>query len=398
MLLLRLWNYVRGYVIIIVEGYFLEKFINICTRRQILLWDLKKQSKSRISLKISIKGFKKLRDIARKTHCRVRIQAKCGLPFVVHKYKKRKAFVLGAFIFIAIFYVLTSFVWNVEINGNNKLETQAIMDYLADYGIKPGVLKYGINTDEVVNKIMMDMEELAWVEISLKGTKVRVEVRERVKPPETLPKDQPCDIVAARDGLIKSVFTKVGQQQVKAGDTVTRGQVLISGTVVSRNENVPPKKVHAMGIVNARTWYEKKVAVETVTEEKVRTGRKADIYSLELFNKRLSLQSKQVPFQNYEKVEIKKELSIGEDLVLPFAIIIETFYENNIIKKEIDLDEAKSIAAEKARQELAEEIPESAQIVKTDLKFTEDENGKLTAVVLIECLEDIGVEKAIGGN
>jgi len=34
MLIFRLWNYIRGYVIIFVEGYFLEKFVNICTRRQ----------------------------------------------------------------------------------------------------------------------------------------------------------------------------------------------------------------------------------------------------------------------------------------------------------------------------------------------------------------------------
>lgn len=40
---LRLWNYIKGYVIIFVEGYFLEKFVNICTRRQIFLWDIKKK-------------------------------------------------------------------------------------------------------------------------------------------------------------------------------------------------------------------------------------------------------------------------------------------------------------------------------------------------------------------
>jgi len=388
----------RGYVIILVEGYFLEKFINICTRRQILLWDLKKQSNRRMTVNISIKGFKKLPEVARKTHCRVRIQSKCGLPFTVHKYKKRKAFILGAFSFVAAFYAMTSFIWDVDVYGNKKIDTQVLLDYLAGNGIRPGMLKYGINTDEIVSKLMIDMKELAWVEVSLKGTRIKVNVRERVTPPETIPMDQPCDIIARRDGLVKSVFTKSGQQVVKEGDTVTRGQVLISGNVVSRNENVKPRQVHAMGTVYARTWYEKKVPVETQIAEVVRTGMTKDVYSIMIFNRRIRLPYGEVPFKEYETVEIKKELSIGEDLIFPLTFIIERFYENNIIKKDIDLEEAKALAANKAKTELAKEIPQDAQIVKTDLKYTEDEKGKLTAVVMIECLEDIGMEKAIGGN
>ena len=67
MLLFRLWNYIRGYVIIVVEGYFLEKFVNICTRRQILLFDISRQKNSKMTLKVSIKGFRMLRPIAKKT-------------------------------------------------------------------------------------------------------------------------------------------------------------------------------------------------------------------------------------------------------------------------------------------------------------------------------------------
>lgn len=80
MLLIRLWNYIRGYVIILVEGYFLERFINICTYRQLFLWDIKRRSDFEMTLKISIKGFKTLRPISRKAQCRVRIIKKKAYP------------------------------------------------------------------------------------------------------------------------------------------------------------------------------------------------------------------------------------------------------------------------------------------------------------------------------
>ena len=58
---------------------------------------------SKISLKISIKGFKHLRPVARKTRCRVRIVEKRGLPFIVSRYKERKTFVLGLAVFVVLF-------------------------------------------------------------------------------------------------------------------------------------------------------------------------------------------------------------------------------------------------------------------------------------------------------
>jgi similar to stage IV sporulation protein len=122
MILLKLWNYFRGYVIIAVEGYFLEKFINICTHRQVFLWDIKKRKDRTMTLKVSINGFKLLRPISYKTKCRVKILKRCGLPFLKKRYGKRKAFMLGALVFIALFYCLTSFIWSVEITGNKDIE------------------------------------------------------------------------------------------------------------------------------------------------------------------------------------------------------------------------------------------------------------------------------------
>ena len=38
--------YILGYVNISVEGYFIERFINICISKNILLWNLKRKKSS----------------------------------------------------------------------------------------------------------------------------------------------------------------------------------------------------------------------------------------------------------------------------------------------------------------------------------------------------------------
>ncbi|WP_265443397.1 sporulation protein YqfD [Acetivibrio straminisolvens] len=398
MLILRLWNYIRGYVIIFVEGYFLEKFVNICTRRQILLWDIKRHKNSKMTLKVSIRGFKMLKPVAKKTGCRVKILKKRGLPFLLNRYRRRKTFLLGAAVSIVLFYIMTSFVWSVEVCGNQKIETDIILKSLEEHGVKPGVFKYKINPEEIASNIILDVDGLSYVNVLVRGTKIKVEVAEGVKRPPIIPLNEPCDIVAKKDGVIKSIVVKVGQAQVKEGDTVRKGQILVSGSIPIKGAENNPKRVHAMGEVLARTWYEGKHPVELRAVEKIRTGRKKDNLTLVLFSKEIQLFHKEAGFNDFEKVEIKKNLSIGEEFVLPFGLIIERYYENDVIEADISLEDAKENAASVAYKKAAKNIPEGAKIVDRKVEFIENENGEIVADVIIECLEDIGVAKENGGE
>ena len=395
MLLFRLWNYIRGYVIIVVEGYFLEKFVNICTRRQILLLDIKRQKNSKMTLKVSIKGFRMLKPIAKKTGCRVKILKKHGLPFLINRYKSRKTFLLGAALFIVLFYIMTSFVWTIEVTGNKKIESQIIIERLTFMGVRPGVLKYSVNPEKISDRIIMDVDGLSYVNVMVRGTKIKVEVAEGVDVPPMVPLSEPCDIVAKKDGVIKSIIVKAGQVAVEEGDTVKKGQLLVSGNIPIKNMEDSPRKVHAIGRVMARTWYETTQPVELRVVEKIRTGQKKDNISLVLFSKKIDLFSEKVDYSDYDRVETEKFLSIGENLVLPFGAVIETYYENDITEAEVSLEEAKENAASVAYRKALEDVPEGAQIIDRRIEFVEGENGDIIADVIIECLEDIGVKKEI---
>ena len=59
-------------------------------------------------------------------------------------------------------------------------------------------------------------------------------------------------MVAVRGGIVDSVQVFAGTAQVKAGDIVQKGQVLISGTERGQDEQLAP--VQARGVVTARCW------------------------------------------------------------------------------------------------------------------------------------------------
>ncbi|GAE88061.1 stage IV sporulation protein [Acetivibrio straminisolvens JCM 21531] len=83
---------------------------------------------------------------------------------------------------------------------------------------------------------------------------------------------------------------------------------------------------------------------------------------------------------------------------MPFGLIIERYYENDVIEADISLEDAKENAASVAYKKAAKNIPEGAKIVDRKVEFIENENGEIVADVIIECLEDIGVAKENGGE
>jgi len=393
-----LWNYVRGYVIIIVEGYFIEKFINICTNRRILLWDIRVHKDRLVTMRVSIEGFKKIRPVARKTKCRVSILKKVGLPFILNRYRNRKAFFIGGIFFIILMFVLTSFVWSVEIYGNRDIPAEVIEALLAENGIKAGVLKYRIDTEEAVTNILLELSDIVWVSVEVKGTKVRVDLRERIKAPEIIPKNVPCDVVAKKDGFIKQVIAKQGIEAVGEGDTVKKGQVLISGKIPLKGEDGKFRLVHAMGIVYARTWYGEKEPVITERTDKIPTGRVIRDYTVELFDRKIDILKPKIKFENYFVQKKTSKLTIGENFVFPVELTVVSYHEEKIEKTFINEEVAKKLAVESAYRRLSERIPEDAEIVRRNVKFEKKEDGSLVADVIFECIEDIGTERKIGGK
>ena len=78
--------------------------------------------------------IEKLRKITKTTGCKVHITQKYGLRFFMHRFKKRKAFVLGIAAFFIILWSLTKFVWIIDITGNENVEDNSILEYAKNGG------------------------------------------------------------------------------------------------------------------------------------------------------------------------------------------------------------------------------------------------------------------------
>ncbi len=229
MLFKILIRYILGYVNISVQGYYIERFINTCITKGIFLWNVKLEGQAYAHANVGIKEFKKLKEIARKTACRIKINDRKGMPFFMNRYRKRKIFFILLASVIVFMYVESKFIWNIEVRGLERIQEQEILEELSTLGLNLGTRKSQINTKEIINAIRLKRDDIAWMNINLNGTNIIVEIAETTKKPEIVAENEFCNIVSTKTAQIEKITATNGTAQVKVGDIVTEGSILIGG-------------------------------------------------------------------------------------------------------------------------------------------------------------------------
>lgn len=387
-----LLNYILGYVNILVEGFFTERFINTCINKNILLFNIKRDKSTIIYANVGIFDFKNVVKIAKQSKCRVKIQRKCGLPFLFNRYKKRKIFAIALVSIICVIIYLSNFIWNIEIVGTDKINQNELIKTINSEGLTIGKLKRKVDLKSIINKIRLDRKDIAWIGIDLKGTNAIVKVVEADAKPEIIKEDEYCNIVSDKEASIIKVNAQNGTVLVKEGDVVKKGTPLIAGWMEGKYTGT--RYVHAEGSVEAKVWYSHKERIYYKQEEKLRTGNEEKKYTLNINNFEINLYKKLSNFENYDTIKEQKKLKLFSNLYLPAGLIISNNYEvvnNNIVYNQ---DEAKKIGIVKSKEELDKNLKSKEDLLNTYINTYPNEEY-IDVEVIYEIKEIIGTKEKI---
>ena len=387
-----LLNYILGYVNILVEGFFTERFINTCINKNIFLFNIKRDKSTIIYANVGIFDFKNVVKIAKQSKCRVKIQRKSGLPFLFNRYKKRKIFAIALVSIICVIIYLSNFIWNIEIVGTDKINQNELIKTINSEGLTIGKLKRKVDLKSIINKIRLDRKDIAWIGIDLKGTNAIVKVVEADAKPEIIKEDEYCNIVSDKEASIIKVNAQNGTVLVKEGDVVKKGTPLIAGWMEGKYTGT--RYVHAEGSVEAKVWYSHKERIYYKQEEKLRTGNEEKKYTLNINNFVINLYKKLSNFENYDTIKEQKKLKLFSNLYLPAGLIISNNYEvvnNNIVYNQ---DEAKEIGIVKSKEELDKNLKSKEDLLNTYINTYPNEEY-IDVEVIYEIKEIIGTKEKI---
>jgi similar to stage IV sporulation protein len=302
-------------------------------------------------------------------------------------------------LFITLLALSTSIIWDIEITGCKPEIEPQVMNVLNMEKIGRGSFKMGLDPKKIASRIVMKVDGIAWVGVEIKGVKLFVTIEDSIAVPELIKNNEFFNIVAERDGLITKLEVFAGNTKVKEGETVKRGQILVSGKLESKFPELGTRDVHALGRIVARTWYESSIPVSMQYTQRLRTGKDQETIYLKFLDWKLKLPGSKLAFEISETTNYDKTLAGPFGLKLPIGLAVEKSFE--IIEKQVSLtfDEAVSIAEEMAREELAHRLPPDSKVVDEKINQVGSEGNQTYIQVVLECEEDIaGLEPAMNNT
>jgi similar to stage IV sporulation protein len=307
------------------------------------------------------------------------------LKFFLKRNKIRLGLLIGAVIFACVIYTLSQFVWSVSLVGNVDLQEDYLLSAFESYGVKVGATISSIDDNDIAQKVVSDIPELSWAAINRKGNVVVIEVREKTPAPEKYDNSVPTNLIAGENGLILSIDVLYGNEEIKPGSAVTKGDLLISGVITYADGK--EKLIHADGYVKA-----------LVNRKETFNGNDFSVYNLTLEKTRKKL--------FFFGLEIPLGASVGdgfyckhksfmksEKILLPLGIITE--YNAEFSSDKITLNK-------ETRDKLA--LWDNAFYVKELLDFSDVKNSSIVIkksesgnefVFSADCEQEIGVLQEI---
>ncbi|MDR1616687.1 MAG: sporulation protein YqfD [Syntrophomonadaceae bacterium] len=396
------FEYLGGMITVRIEGEYVEKVLNMAMSRGLYISDVRK-IEGGVLLKVRGSGFEALKTICAENGYEYSIVAQRGAPFVKRAFRRRMGFLVGAAVFVSAVYILSSFIWFVDVRGNNLLSDQVIIDAAARYGVSKGANKSGFDRIEAENAMIRDISQLSYVKISVKGVNASIEVVEKtLSSPEIT---APCNIVAAADGVIDDILVLMGRQNVRTGQAVVKGDILISGMVYSQadpygseeTENLlQPRAVRARGFVKARVWRESYGECRLKNDKLVLAGEKRVKHSL-LFpwTKNPAEQAGQMehsfPISVMEKREKTLPTPWGN-----FVWVTVTEQEQRVETEELTEEAAAGIAAESALKSLRDTYGNDLNMDNSRSQIISSPSDSIIRVrVSVENIEEIGTPQLI---
>lgn len=351
----KVFGWIGGYLKVRIQGKRIERFVNLCRNRNIVLWQLCWDTNQEILyFRISLKDFYRLRPMARKCKVRPIVVKRYGLPFLLGHMQKRASFCLGvAGCFLLVLFLSTR-IWGISVEGQSYHTKESILEYLDSIDIYGGIDSKTLECARLEEQIRQKFNDIGWVSVEKKGSKIYIRVRE-VLLVEKDKKKQPGHLIAQQNGRVVSIVTRSGTAKVKAGDRVKKGDVLISGAVKIYGDNqelVEKKYVHAEGTVILSVQKNYQDTLEKEYQKKVYTGRTKKIYELQLGEMNFFCYNPLKNLETFEKYDIIREGGQFCPLLslrFPAKGYVKTFREIEYQKDVYSEKEARKILKERLK-------------------------------------------------
>ncbi len=373
--MIELLKYMKGYVRIKVWGFSPERFMNLCGNKEILLWNIVKDGDA-YYMCISLQSFYKLRPIVKKTGTRVAILQRYGLPFFIPLVFKRKVFIIGLVLTVAFWFLSSLFIWDIELSGNYQITEDSFMTFLEQYEVCVGMRKDELDIEAMEKEIRKTFPQITWTSAKLSGTRLLIEVKENDAPIVFAVEKQQegTNLVAEYDGKITAIIVRNGVPKVTIGEEVTKGTVLVEGSIPIYNEDTTVREYQYVDadadiILEHIRHFKETLPFDYISKEY--TGRTKERYFFRFGENEFRMPEDR-PFLMYDSVIKESRPLLFDKLSIPIYFGCYTHREYQNTEHEYTLEQAEGILNEKLSTFLISLDEKGVQIIEKNVKIDTD--------------------------
>lgn len=422
-MLLRLIKYFRGYVEVALWGYAPERFFNLCSNHDILIWDLHQEGDI-YYFHISVEGFRCLKPLLKKSGTHIRISRKNGIPFFFFRYRKRKILFASVFVCMLILFVLSRFIWKININGNDSVTDDSMLQFLEEKNSSYGTRISDIDCTKLEEEIRSCFDSIIWTSVKREGTTLTVDVQENLVvasqpsgtqlPEELKTQDEKgYDLLALHDGTIESIYVRKGTPMVQQGDLVKKGDVLVSGALAIYDDSgtlTAYQHCTADADIQLKTDYAYKDSFAAKHMQRVYSGRIQQRYGFGFGDSYFQIPWKKVDYEDYTVLDTRTQIRLCDSFYLPIWLVRRTYEEYHEEQAVYTKQEAKQQAQENLTEFLEKLAQKDVEVLEKHVMIKTEKNkytvsGKITVlentfqyVVNTETAADTGDEGNVGNE
>lgn len=373
----RIFGWIGGFLKVRVQGEYMERFVNLCRNRGIMLWQLCMEPSGRtLYFCIMLKDFYKIRPLVRKCRVHVIVVKRYGLPFLMGTMKKRASFCIGVCLCFFLVFFLSTRIWGIYIEGQSFHTRESLINYLDSVDVYGGMAGENLECSSLEEKIRETYSDIGWVCVEHKGSKIFVRLKE-VLLLEKEKEEKKEHLTAGDAGTVVSIVTRKGTAKVRAGDTVKKGTVLISGIVKIYGDNqeiVEKERVHADGTVIIETKERYEDVLQKEYSKKVYTGRQRAVHEWQFgetnffcYNLLKNLET----YKNYDIIREGGKVCPFLSTRVPVSHYVKTFREITCQNAEYSEKEAQKFLEERFSDYLSKKEAEGYQLEEQNVSLTD---------------------------
>ena len=224
---MNLWRSVAGSMEIELTTADPEGLFCMLTDAGITLEKFRQTDMLTYTVTIVRQDYRKTVLLCKKHGASLHIQKKNGLYWFLKKQIYRPLF-WGSMLLLFLILWLPARVLFISVDGNRNVPSKQILEAAEHCGVAFGASRKHVRSERVKNALLEELPNLQWVGINTSGCRAVISVREKQVPVEEVKTEFPASIIAAQDGYLISCTAQKGTLLVAPGQTVQKGQVLIS--------------------------------------------------------------------------------------------------------------------------------------------------------------------------